>query len=190
MAGGGMKLLILGHPRTGTLYTAIVLRMLGLDIGHEREGKDGMVSGIFGPNIDFGSFDKIIHQIKNPERAIPSITTIKGETLNLIYKTCGRNIVAERGKVKSRLLLAMLSWDCFTDWADSMTNERYRIEDIKEYWPKLLKVFGYKKKKFPPIPDNVNHINHKHFNYRGMKKVDKELTEKIKRKAEKYGYAV
>ena len=188
MAGGGVKLLILSHPRAGSLYTAIVLRMLGLDIGHEREDKDGAVSGIFGPNWSFGKYKNIVHQVKNPEYAIPSITTIKGETFNQIYKTCGRDIVAERGKVTSRLLLAMLSWDCFTDWADNITDKFYRVEDIKDYWPKLLKMLGQKKKKFPPIPDNVNHINHKHFTYNDMEKTDKKLTEKIKKKAKKYGY--
>ena len=190
MAGSGMsRVLILSHPRAGTLYTAIVLRMLGLDIGHEREGKDGAVSGIFGPNWDFSKY-KIVHQVKNPKYAIPSITTIKGETFNQIYKTCGRDIVAERGKVRSRLLLAMLSWDCFTDWADNITDKFYRVEDIKDYWPKLLKMLKCKKIKFPPVPDNVNHINHKDFTYRDMEKVDKKLTEKIKKKAIKYGYAV
>ena len=189
MAG---RVLILGHPRTGTLYTAIVLRAIGLDVGHERDHACGAVSGLFyGPKWDFKSYDHILHQVKNPIKAISSITKIKGETINHILDYCGTlgKIKKERGKVKNRLLLAMLSWDSFTDWADSIADTRYKIENIKDYFLYLLVRFGVESNlTFPSIPENINSIRHKDYTYEEMIKADKKLAEKIKKKARQYGY--
>lgn len=38
------EFLIVGHPRCGTGYTSGFLRQMGLDIGHEADGKDGLSS--------------------------------------------------------------------------------------------------------------------------------------------------
>ena len=39
-----LKVLVIGCGRSGTLYTATVLQLLGIDVGHELPGRNGMVS--------------------------------------------------------------------------------------------------------------------------------------------------
>lgn len=45
-------ILVVGHPRTGTGYTAQLLQQCGLDIGHENDGKDGVSSWMMAVNDD------------------------------------------------------------------------------------------------------------------------------------------
>lgn len=42
-----MKILITGHPRTGTGYAAKCLQDIGLDVGHEKLGADGISSWLW-----------------------------------------------------------------------------------------------------------------------------------------------
>jgi len=81
------KLLIIGHPRTGTAYTGTLLNSFGLDIGHEKMGNDGIVSwmftvkDLFNPFFQdeyaksryFTSFEHTIMCVRDPLTAIASI---------------------------------------------------------------------------------------------------------------------
>jgi hypothetical protein len=46
------SILIVGHPRCGTGYAAQLCRQLGLDIGHEKAGSDGISSWMFAVEAD------------------------------------------------------------------------------------------------------------------------------------------
>lgn len=76
----------LGHSRSGTGYLSKYLQSLGIDVGHEKMGKDGIVSWMFA--IDNASevpysidnsvpndyqFKYKIHVIRNPYNAIQSV---------------------------------------------------------------------------------------------------------------------
>ncbi len=81
------NLLAIGHPRTGSGYTSAILKAYGLDIGHERMGKDGIVSWMFtvydlnnpfylnkyAKSRYYASFENIIMFARDPFTAIPSI---------------------------------------------------------------------------------------------------------------------
>ncbi len=80
------KFLGLGHPRCGSGYTSSVLKAVGLDVGHEKLEKDGIVSWMFATDNDapwalnegartrrFKYFEHVIHHVRNPRSAIPSI---------------------------------------------------------------------------------------------------------------------
>ncbi len=41
------KILVVGHPRCGTGFAARLLNQMGLDIGHEKDGRDGISSWMF-----------------------------------------------------------------------------------------------------------------------------------------------
>ena len=75
------KILITGHPRSGTGYCAKLFQAFGLDVQHELEtGEDGISSWImiqdvipypWGPEkIDY---THMIHVVRDPIEAIPSI---------------------------------------------------------------------------------------------------------------------
>lgn len=70
----------LGHPRTGTGYTAKLLQSWGLDVGHEKMGKDGTVDWSLAAgkslwqDVDIKDFDwkHIVYCVRDPKKAIPS----------------------------------------------------------------------------------------------------------------------
>ena len=87
------KILGIGHPRTGTGYTSALLKSWGLNVGHEVWEEDGIVAWqclipqaeariklggrlpYMQENIvlDELEFDHVIHSIRDPKTAIPSI---------------------------------------------------------------------------------------------------------------------
>jgi len=83
---GWTRLLFLGHPRCGSSSLAAGLSAAGLDIGHEKQGQDGMVSwwytGFKVPGAAWPLFvsrgkiwivGKAFHYLRDPRDAIPSI---------------------------------------------------------------------------------------------------------------------
>jgi len=70
----------LGHPRTGTGYTAKLLQSWSLDVGHEKMGKDGTVDWSLAAgkslwqDVDIKDFDwkHIVYCVRDPKKAIPS----------------------------------------------------------------------------------------------------------------------
>jgi|GEM_PF-5333639 len=77
-------LLITGHSRCGSGFLSYLFRELGVDIGHEKMGKDGVCSWLFTvkdlyiPWEDkktsyYVKFKYLIHYVRNPLDAIPSI---------------------------------------------------------------------------------------------------------------------
>jgi len=79
-----MKYLIIGHPRCGTGFMSKLFKHNDLDVGHEVMGKNGTSDWQYaiphekcfpwtsGVRQDY-SFDVIIHNIRDPFTAIPSI---------------------------------------------------------------------------------------------------------------------
>ena len=80
-----MKVEILGvaHPRTGTAFTSKLCQLWGLDVGHEKAGKDGLVSWMLskphGPypwNPEYENrpeYNHLIYNVRNPLDSLPSI---------------------------------------------------------------------------------------------------------------------
>ena len=78
------KILCIGHPRCGTTSLSYYLNQMGYKIGHENMGRDGTSSWLLAVkdnkypygnviNIESYKFEKIIHVVRNPFDAIPSI---------------------------------------------------------------------------------------------------------------------
>jgi hypothetical protein len=81
------RVLVTGCGRSGTTYVSLLLRRCGLHVPHEhRMGKDGISSWLFGPKsmaVPWGPspsrfrFENVVHLVRDPLSAIPSITTLK-----------------------------------------------------------------------------------------------------------------
>ena len=79
----GSKLILgVGHPRTGTGYTAKLLQSWGLDVGHEKMGEHGTVDWSLATGemslwqvVNFKEWDwqHIIYCVRDPRKSIPSI---------------------------------------------------------------------------------------------------------------------
>lgn len=77
------ELLVIGHPRTGTGYMSKLLCSYGLDIGHEKilaNGTSNWMYAVIDEHYPYGvqgwqdkTFKYIIHNIRNPYDALPSI---------------------------------------------------------------------------------------------------------------------
>lgn len=84
------KILGLGHPRTGTGYTTKVLQQMGLDIGHERYGKDGIVAWQYAigkpyeilhhklRDKDEPEYDFLLYNVRDPKKSLASIVYTVG----------------------------------------------------------------------------------------------------------------
>ena len=83
-----IKYLILGHPRCGTGYSSQLFKSYGIDIGHEQMGQDGIScwqyvikddipkfskKNLKNKNRNNHNFNKIIHTVRDPMSALPSI---------------------------------------------------------------------------------------------------------------------
>jgi hypothetical protein len=81
LPSANMFILGLGHPRTGTKFTKDFIQSLGLDIGHEKIGKNGYIDwsltsgySLFTDiNIKNYNPDIILYTIRDPRQTIPSL---------------------------------------------------------------------------------------------------------------------
>ena len=85
--------LVTGCGRSGTRYATLVLRRLGLDIRHERLGKDGIASWAlavdaedvpWGPSLRHLEFDVVLHQTRHPLAVVNSVMTFKERSWRFI----------------------------------------------------------------------------------------------------------
>jgi hypothetical protein len=80
------RLLVVGAPRSGTMFICEMLRRWGMRICHERMGEDGIVHSawlaqrlkddmvISGTGRQHYEFDRILHLVRHPLRTIESLS--------------------------------------------------------------------------------------------------------------------
>lgn len=80
-------ILVVGHPQCGSKYMSQLLQEMGLDVGHESMGDQGISSWMFAVYDEnnpwahnkyalsryYTDFDFLIHYVRDPRTAIPSI---------------------------------------------------------------------------------------------------------------------
>lgn len=127
------KVLITGCGRSGTKYIAFVLRRWGLDVPHERMGRDGCASWCmavdaektpFGESCRNYEFEHIFHQVRNPLAVIASIKTFKNKSWQFI---CEHTAI----RMGEPLLIRCAKyWYFWNLEAENISQWRYRIEDF------------------------------------------------------------
>ena len=183
-----IKILGLGHPRTGTGFTSKTLETFGLSVGHEKLERDGIVAwqlvskkGPWPWMIDFNKlmnvrpdFEYLIYNTRNPKNSIPSIILTddfkKSEGVtSLDYRRKAMNIPYSSNRVEQ----AILSIITFDNHILSMKPDLvYRIED--EY----KKIFDFADSISPSMVEyvepekNVNSRPHS-----GWEELENELNE-------------
>ena len=116
--------LCIGHPRCGTTSIAYYLSQMGYDVGHENMGEHGVsswmlaVNDIYYPwgniqNREKYYFDNIIHVIRNPFNAIPSII------LENKHSTDNKSYVFRKKHIKNILN---------KDLHDNLNNKSFLVE--------------------------------------------------------------
>lgn len=129
--------LIVGHPRTGTGFAANLFRQLGYDIGHERDGRDGLSSWMFAVEDDDNPFtydevarsrqnlrwQHLIHPVRDPLAAAPSII-LENVFSPISFEFRRKHVMAASGidiaDGVSDLDRAMLSLTLWSDMIEAM----------------------------------------------------------------------
>lgn len=157
--------LITGCGRSGTRYIAQALRRCGLDVDHEKPGRDGMSSYYYCFDTDWypGSshpvprleFDVILHQIRYPLDVIASLLT-----------TSSWNWVCQFLPVDQEtplLTRCCYHWLIFNLHAEKQAKFTYRIEALEQVWDRLQQTLGFHTpyEVIKPIPKTINTRKHR-----------------------------
>lgn len=143
------KRLILGvgHPRTGTGFTAKALTDWGLEVGHEAMGRDGMVAWqlavpppwLFIQDVKPFDHQVLIYNVRNPKTSIPSIVfteNINPESVNFRLQ---HGVQRSNNRVE-HAILSILRWDFIINRL--RPDITYRIEDEAPRLYEALKAKG------------------------------------------------
>lgn len=203
-----MKVLVTGNPRSGTLSLSLTLRKAGLDVGHERMGKDGTVSCFFFKQVEYypreggtenrhltdgkddsfdeAEFDFAYHLVRNPLKCIPSMQKIVNRRHRQWIRDIG--ICEWEPKTQSNIEWCALAWYHTNLYIEKNLNfPRLRVETLLKDWPTEL----------CPRPAEIKH-SHKSSGFRKAAPITPaQLTEisgaalskSILDMARRYGYA-
>ncbi len=168
------EFLCIGHPRSGTRYTSEVLRSFGYDVGHEKMGEHGTSSWLLAVNdrsypfgdignpksIDAFYFEHLIHVVRNPFDAVPSIILEnrysprqcsylfrKKHIEKLLNIPLPENVSEERA-LQEEVETAL---QCYLAWSEICRRKDPEIVFRVEYdYEKLFKAFGRNAQKQDP----------------------------------------
>jgi hypothetical protein len=155
------RVLVTGCGRSGTRYTTFVLRRLGLDVPHERLGRDGLASWTmavdarerpFGPSSAAVRFDHVFHQVRHPLAVIRSVATFGPDSWAFVYDhtpcSPGDPLVVRGAKY----------WLHWTAHADRLATWSYRVEALAEALPELCSRLGvpHRPAVLARVPGDVN----------------------------------
>ena len=185
-----------GHPRTGTGYTAKLLQSWGLDVGHESMGEHGTVDWSLAPGeeslwqgVNFKEFnwEHIIYCVRDPRDSIASIAYTENIETSLGFrKKFNKNI-----ENKNLIVSAILS---IIEWDQMITNLNpsfiYKVEDSSEKLFKYLKESGVDIKENRAVEKNYNSRDHKSFKelLESTSSVPSVFKNRINRYCDRYGY--
>lgn len=140
------NILGIGHPRCGSGYTASLLNALRLDVGHEELKPDGIVSWMFASekkapwaknegaqSKEFKHFKYIIHHVRDPRQAIPSI--IRDNIYSSASYQFRKNVIKQKFSIDmdsyethiERAVVSYIFWN--TLCLQLKPNITYRVED-------------------------------------------------------------
>lgn len=151
------EVLVTGCARSGTRYTAYILRDCGLDVGHEWVYPDGLTSWLMAadcsecpwgaaPSANF-KFKHIFHQVREPLKVIASVYINEPpESWEFICRH-----LPQIQETDSHLLKCAKYWYYWNLLAEKKAEYTFRVEDIE----KALRVMSFKMKR-ELIPKNIN----------------------------------
>lgn len=151
-------ILITGCARSGTKYIAQLLQNLGLDIQHEKMGRDGISSWWFAPKSHLRSkfsFDKVFHQVRHPLHQIKSCYQL-GDRSGVMWR-----FIRDHAPISSKESKLLQCAKYYYYWNTNIEKEAefiFKIEEIDKVFKKLCKLSGIKHDKeiLKSTPRNVN----------------------------------
>lgn len=192
-----VKVLGVGHPRTGTGFTSKLLKSWGLDVGHEVLGTDGIVAWQLavknGPWPYITSFENslqpeiMIYNVRDPKDSIPSIVFTENTKPESLEFRINKGKVIKSSNSVEMAINSILAWDRLILSMDP--DFIYRIEDQDRDLFEYLQSKGLKIT-YSTINDKVNAREHP-----GLESLENEkrtVRPSVKRKLNdfcvRYGY--
>lgn len=201
-------IVIVGCPKSATMYIAELLKRMGLDFKHEEYAEDGMADwrlavenprpwgGYSGhEKLDFLREANILHQVREPLSTMSSMQKIAGWEYIFSYI----NVFDYANHVPVRMpdsitKRCMLCWYHWNRKAESIAKWTYRIEDLEKIWGKFCRMINHpelirKKEILQTVPKNINTAKpYKPLEWHDLFEEDEKLARKIVALAERYGY--
>ncbi len=188
------KVLITGCGRSGTRYAKDVFKVLGLDLGHEKAGRDGTVDWHLAGTKE--GYDVIFHQVRHPLDVVRSCHTISETSWTFIKKK--DKLIKEYHPIVVRCMNYWLRWNILAESTAVLT---YRVEDVVDYLPRITSELGMDWNpnwlaQVSALPTN-NHSRRKRKKYRNrypdlefedLYEASPFLAYQVRRKAEEYCY--
>jgi hypothetical protein len=141
---GERLILGVGHPRTGTGYTAKLLSSWGLDVGHERLGRDGTVDWSLGAgedsiwqDVDFRDWkwQHIIYCVRDPRQSLASIVGTEQIGPSVKFRSRFDATIASENRMAGAIA-SIIKWDEMI--RELRPGVIYRIEDQADVLFKYL----------------------------------------------------
>lgn len=197
---------ITGCGASGTKAISIIMYRAGIQVGHERMGRDGMASWYVAvgktkiPGIrrqvyfqDFPSPPLVLHQVRHPLHSISTTQRFSSDTWKWV---CAH--IKEMKQSDSKILRCMKYWLYWNERAERLAQWRYRIESLAEVWDELAELTqrpALVKHKRACLALNNGRLHTRKKKYRPvtweqLEHIDAQLTEKIKSKGREYGYEI
>ena len=183
--------LVTGCGRSGTKYASEVFQACGLDMPHERLGKDGAVSSVWALESKryigrhaLGSrsmFDVVLHQVRHPLQAIASITTARPESIKWVEDNTHQIYTGDIIKWVSEY---WLYWNILCENQAVIT---YRVEAMRESWTAISRIMGIYVPFPKNIPTNINTRKHMTLSWEDIADHTDQV-DLIRAKALEYGY--
>jgi hypothetical protein len=194
------RILITGHPRSGTKFTAKMLKRMGYPTsyeGHRLGQKTRFVSswkhampGVFEyryfrkMQLD-QDFAKIIHQVRHPLKVIASSTTLFDLTIDHIKKYV--DIPEETVHKHQPLKLCMRSWIGWNQLIEEKADWRYQLEELRDIFPEFCRQIGIPEQPMPNMGKR-NTRRHGDFTWDDLYREDEALADQVRQMAKRYGY--
>lgn len=182
-----MRFLVTGTGRCGTLYAAKYLQAMGLDIQHEKMGRNGTANWWLAVPWSLSPlpiFDKVVHIIREPVATISSLTACHVD--HEIWEHVIPNTpVLETDPL---LLRCMKLWHYWNLICEGLADVSFRIEDWDLHVQAVFSVNG----PAPNIPKDT-HTWKQFFTpvtWEQCAEMDWELTRLVRKQARRYGYSV
>jgi len=192
--------LITGHPRSGTHFTAKLLKRMGYPTSCEgkrlRAGRTRFVSswkharpGVF--RFRFRSvaietdFDVVLHQVRHPLAVIASSTTLSHLTTNHLKKYL--NIPEPSIRHHQPLKLCMRSWIGWNRIIEEQAIWRFQLEALPEVFPEFCRQLGIPVQPMPRL-GKKNTRRHPSLTWDDLYAEDVALAKEVRELAIAYGY--
>ena len=189
-------LVVVGCPRSGTYFTSRLFTEHGLDVAHERWGRDGMSCWMLAGDTEFWrradacppelrSAFAVVHQVRHPLKVIGSLFTIAKVSYALLEK-------AMPFVTTCPVRRAMLAWLHWNRLAQSRASYTYRVENMEMEFDELCRRARFRaalKTDFV-TSKQANSRVHREVTWEELDTVDAALAAEIKAQAVGYGYAL